>query len=86
MDDWQKYLIEGDPLTKDQQLEADGDHARVAVQNEVYLASHPELKALVSLLIRSILEARPTDPVGFAGNFFNDANLLEKVKAFTNQN
>ena len=84
MGDWEKYLIKGDPLTKEQQRKADSDHARLAVQNEAYLASHPELKLVVSLLTRSILEARPSDPVQFAADFFEDANLPGELKAFTN--
>ena len=77
MNDWKNYLILGDPLTSEQQVEADKQHAKIAVDNENYLASHPELRLLLSQLIHAILEARPSEPVKFAAEFFNDARLPE---------
>ena len=40
------------------------------LNNEKYLRSHPELKALVALFMRTLLEDKPEKPEIFAAKFF----------------
>ena len=79
MDDWQKYLIKGDPLTDAQKRDADTQNAHLAVRNELYLQAHPELKRSISLLTHAILESRPANPAKFACDFFSRPELAEEL-------
>jgi hypothetical protein len=43
---------------------------QVQVENEAYLAAHPELPALVRRFLAAVLERKPSDVTAFAVHFF----------------
>jgi len=82
MEDWRQYLITGDPLDFDGQLQADREHSRLAVNNELYLGERSDLKAILSLLFQAVLTERPTSPIKFMAHFFDDQSVRERVLNF----
>lgn len=77
--DWEKYIISGDPLTKEHQDKLDKLKVDTAVANEKYLRDHPEFAKLIEVFIRSLLTERPPDAVKFTADFFCKHNLKEIV-------
>jgi hypothetical protein len=57
-------------LSRDQQAKIHQLKVQQRIQNEQYLRQHPELKALVSLFMRQLLETKPEKPEMFAAEFF----------------
>ena len=57
-------------LSKQQQEKLHQQKVQMRLNNEKYLRSHPELKALVSLFMRTLLEDKPEKPEIFAAEFF----------------
>jgi hypothetical protein len=41
------------------------------MENEKYFREHPEIKTLVSLFVRKVLDERPNNILEFAGQFFD---------------
>ena len=56
-------------LSKQQQEKLHQQKVQMRLNNEKYLRSHPELKALVSLFMRTLLEDKPEKPEIFAAEF-----------------
>lgn len=78
MDNWEKYILPHSSSTEGRK-QADAHHARLAVENEAYLAKSPELKMAMSSLLECLLVERPADTIKFASNFFSDPHLAEKI-------
>jgi hypothetical protein len=57
-------------LSREQQAKLHQQKIQLRLKNEQYLRSHPELKALVSYFMRSLLEEKPEKPEIFAAEFF----------------
>jgi hypothetical protein len=53
------------------------------VENEHYLRDHPELSTLVNSFMEGVLEARPTNPIQFAVDFFSGFSLISCVNFST---
>ena len=51
------------------------------MQNELYFRSHPEIKGLIALFVRKILDDRPDSILEYAGTFFDRAELRDVVEA-----
>ena len=51
------------------------------MKNEKYLLEHPEVDRMLNLFIHDVLDAKPSDILNFAGNFFTDEGLKGKVQA-----
>ena len=49
------------------------------LENEKYLREHSELKLLVSVFMRRLLEEKPTNPVMYASAFFTRPGLKKDV-------
>jgi len=49
------------------------------IQNEQYFRAHPEIKGIIALFIRKILDDRPDNILEYAGTFFDRAELREVV-------
>ena len=49
------------------------------LENEKYLRGHGELKLMVSVFMRRLLEEKPENPVLFAGQFFTRPGLKKDV-------
>ena len=62
-------------LSKQQQEKLHQQKVQMRLNNEKYLRSHPELKALVSLFMRTLLEDKPEKPEIFAAEFFTRADV-----------
>ncbi len=80
-EDWEKHIITGDPLTKEQQEKLDKVKVETAVGNEKYLRDHPEIQRMIEVYIRTLLESRPENPVKFTADFFCSEGLKENVMA-----
>jgi hypothetical protein len=78
-DEWEKYIIAGDPLTKEHQEKLDKVKVDTAVANEKYLRDHPEIARLIEVFIRVLLVERPDDAVKFTAEFFCRDNLKDLV-------
>ena len=81
IDDWEKHIISGDPLTKEQQEKLDKVKVDTAVGNEKYLRDHAEVAQLIEVFIRVLLEQRPENAVKFTADFFCQENLKDLVDA-----
>ena len=57
-------------LSKQQQEKLHQQKVQMRLNNEKYLRAHPELKALVSFFMRTLLEEKPEKPELFAAEFF----------------
>lgn len=68
-------------LTEAQQLKLNGAKIETRISDEAYLRSHPEIKAMVSSFTKSVLQGRPENVSTFAGEFFTDGSLADKVAA-----
>ena len=66
-------------LSKQQQEKLHQQKVQMRLNNEKYLRSHPELKALVSLFMRTLLEDKPEKPELFAAEFFTRPDIKEIV-------
>ena len=55
------------------------------VQNELYFRNHPEIKGLIALFVRKILDDRPENILEYAGTFFDRAELRDVVEASISQ-
>jgi hypothetical protein len=66
-------------LSKQQQEKLHQQKMQMRLNNEKYLRSHPELKALVSLFMRTLLEDKPEKPELFAAEFFTRPDIKEIV-------
>ena len=51
------------------------------MQNELYFRNHPEIKGLIALFVRKILDDRPENILEYAGTFFDRAELRDVVEA-----
>ncbi len=49
------------------------------VENELYLRSHPEVSALVSSFVDSVISTKPDDIPAFAAEFFASPSLASKI-------
>lgn len=79
MEDWEKFIIHGSRLTEPEQQKADAHNAKLAVENEIYLADQPELKIFMSLLIEAIVREKPEDAIRFSAEFFSRPDLVDQM-------
>ena len=49
------------------------------MENEKYFRQHPEIKGLIALFVRKILDDRPDNILEYAGTFFDRAELRDVV-------
>jgi len=49
------------------------------MENEKYFRQHPEIRGLIALFVRKILDDRPDNILEYAGTFFDRAELREVV-------
>ena len=66
-------------LSQDQQSLLNQRKIDMRLENEKYLRSHSELKLLVSVFMRRLLDEKPENPVLFAGQFFTRPGLKKDV-------
>ncbi len=66
-------------LSQDQQNLLNQRKVDMRLENEKYLRAHGELKLLVSVFMRRLLEEKPANPVLFAGQFFTRPGLKKDV-------
>ncbi len=59
---------------------------QLRIANEHYLRDHPEIKTLVSIFVRKVLDERPDNILSFAGAFFDRAELKEVVESKIDEN
>lgn len=50
------------------------------IENEKYFRQHPEIKGLMALFVRKILDDRPESILEYAGTFFDRAELRDVVE------
>lgn len=50
------------------------------MENEKYFREHPEIKGLMALFVRKILDDRPENILEYAGTFFDRAELRDIVE------
>ena len=50
------------------------------LENEKYFRKHPEIRGLIALFIRKILDDRPENILQYAGTFFDRAELRDVVE------
>lgn len=50
------------------------------MQNELYFRNHPEIRGLINLFVRKILDDRPENILEYAGTFFDRAELRDVVE------
>ena len=51
------------------------------MENEKYFRTHPEIKGLIALFVRKILDDRPENILEYAGTFFDRAELRDVVES-----
>ena len=51
------------------------------IENEKYFRSHPEIRGLIGLFVRKILDDRPDNILEYAGTFFDRAELRDVVES-----
>ena len=66
-------------LSKDQQSLLNQRKVDMRLENEKYLRNHSELKLMVSVFMRRLLEEKPENPVLFASQFFTRPGLKKDV-------
>ena len=66
-------------LSQDQQSLLNQRKVDMRLENEKYLRAHSELKLLVSIFMRRLLEEKPDNPVLYAGQFFTRPDLKNDV-------
>ncbi len=49
------------------------------IENERYFRQHPEIRGLITLFVRKILDDRPENILEYAGTFFDRAELRDIV-------
>eukprot|EP00040_Diaphanoeca_grandis_P041277 m.262739 g.262739 ORF g.262739 m.262739 type:complete len:98 (+) comp46851_c0_seq1:204-497(+) len=72
--------LEEPPLTDEQQSVLNGVKIDTRFEDEAYLRAHPEIKLMVSAFTKSVLDNLPSDVKAFAGEYFTDGKLSEKVE------
>ncbi len=55
------------------------------IENEKYFRQHPEIKSLIGLFVRKILDDRPDNILEYAGTFFDRAELRDVVETAIEQ-
>lgn len=55
------------------------------MENEKYFRSHPEIRGLIALFVRKILDDRPDSILEYAGTFFDRAELRDVVEGAIEQ-
>ena len=75
MDKNDEYAV----LSKDQQSLLNQRKVDMRLENEKYLRGHSELKLMVSVFMRRLLEEKPENPVLFASQFFTKPGLKKDV-------
>ena len=67
-------------LTEDQQSLLNGLKIEKRLKNEYYVREHPEFVAMIKGFLKKSLLERPDDIEKFAGVYFTDSDLKEKLK------
>eukprot|EP00826_Nyctotherus_ovalis_P007064 TRINITY_DN1173_c0_g1_i3.p2 TRINITY_DN1173_c0_g1~~TRINITY_DN1173_c0_g1_i3.p2 ORF type:complete len:115 (+),score=43.44 TRINITY_DN1173_c0_g1_i3:116-460(+) len=49
------------------------------IENELYIRAHPELKTMISLFLKKVLDEQPKNVLQFAGSFFDRPSLKDVV-------
>jgi hypothetical protein len=50
------------------------------IENEKYFRQHPEIRGLIALFVRKILDDRPENILEYAGTFYDRAELRDVVE------
>ncbi|KAL1132217.1 hypothetical protein AAG570_010174 [Ranatra chinensis] len=73
---------EGGLLNEEQQDLANTMVNKRVVQNEAYLAAHPEVEAIVELILQSLIVRQPADVRRYVNSLFSDPNIEQRVKNY----
>ena len=68
-------MPEGAAFDKTEERRVRDNIVDIAIENERYLRSHPEITALLDHVTREVLLRRPEQPVAYAENFFATEDL-----------
>jgi len=72
-------------LTQEQQEKLNQTNIQINMQNERYLRAHPEIRSLISVFVKQVLEYKPENILSFAGDFFTRPDLYPMVKKKTEE-
>lgn len=72
-------------IIRAQKNEIEKKKLELRIQNEKYFRSHPEIRGLIALFVKKILDDRPENILEYAGTFFDKAELREIVEAAIEQ-
>ena len=67
-------------IVRSQKNEIEKKKLDLRMQNEKYFRAHPEIRGLIALFLRRILDDRPDNILEYAGTFFDKAELREIVE------
>eukprot|EP00826_Nyctotherus_ovalis_P007063 TRINITY_DN1173_c0_g1_i25.p2 TRINITY_DN1173_c0_g1~~TRINITY_DN1173_c0_g1_i25.p2 ORF type:complete len:107 (-),score=45.59 TRINITY_DN1173_c0_g1_i25:124-444(-) len=62
-----------------QSKELDRKKLELKIENELYIRAHPELKTMISLFLKKVLDEQPKNVLQFAGSFFDRPSLKDVV-------
>eukprot|EP00347_Sterkiella_histriomuscorum_P007467 403348804 len=73
-------LIGVEGIIRSQKNEIEKKKLELRMENEKYFRQHPEIRGLMTLFVRKILDDRPDNILEYAGTFFDRAELRDVVE------